>query len=144
VKRRRIESVDAWSHFRRAAGAIAVQGWNEDSVAEALHRVNQALVIDPDFALARAFLALVNAFGANLSLVPDIEFAKKGAREEAEHAITIDPNASDVSDSLVALLPTSESMSAASSCCDAPSFSIQATRRRTWRWCIARSLRSFR
>jgi adenylate cyclase len=29
-------------------------------------------------------------------LVPDIEFAKKGAREEAEHAITIDPNASDV------------------------------------------------
>jgi TolB-like protein len=96
VKRRRIESVDAWSHFRRAAGAIAVQGWNEDSVAEALHRVNQALVIDPDFALARAFLALVNAFGANLSLVPDIETAKKGAREEAEHAITIDPNASDV------------------------------------------------
>ncbi len=96
VKRRRIENVDAWSHFRQAAGAIAVQGWNEDSVAEALQRVNQALFIDPDFALARAFLALVNAFGANLSLVPDIEAAKKGAREEAEHAITLDPNASDV------------------------------------------------
>jgi TolB-like protein len=96
IKRRRIESVDAWSHFRQAAGAIAVQGWNEDSVAEALDRVNQALVIDPDFALARAFLALLNAFGANLSLVTDIEAARKGARDEAERAITIDPNASDV------------------------------------------------
>ena len=96
IKRRRIESVDAWSHFRQAAGAIAVQGWNEESVAEALDGVNQALVIDPDFALARAFLALLNAFGANLSLVPDIEAARKSAHDEAERAITIDPNASDV------------------------------------------------
>jgi len=96
IKRRRNESVDAWSHFRQAAGAIAVQGWNEESVAEALDKVNQALVIDPDFALARAFLALLNAFGANLSLIPDIEAARKGARDEAERAITIDPNASDV------------------------------------------------
>ena len=96
VRRRRIDSVDAWSHFRQAAGAIAVQGWNEESVAQALGRVRHALAIDPDFALARAFLALVNAFGANLSLVPDIDGARKGARDEAERAIAIDPNASDV------------------------------------------------
>ncbi|MGC1623996.1 MAG: winged helix-turn-helix domain-containing protein, partial [Pseudolabrys sp.] len=48
IKRRRIDSVDAWSHFRQAAGAIAVQGWDEESVAEALNRVRQALAIDPD------------------------------------------------------------------------------------------------
>ena len=78
VRRRRIDSVDAWSHFRQAAGAIAVQGWNEESVAQALGRVRHALAIDPDFALARAFLALVNAFGANLSLVPDIDARQEG------------------------------------------------------------------
>ncbi|HEY6381279.1 MAG TPA: winged helix-turn-helix domain-containing protein, partial [Pseudolabrys sp.] len=60
IHRRRIESVDAWSHFRRAAGAIATQGWNESSVDEALSRSRQAIAIDPDFALARAFIALLN------------------------------------------------------------------------------------
>jgi adenylate cyclase len=96
IRRRRIESVDAWSHFRRAAGAIATQGWNEDSVAEALSRSRQAIAADPEFALARAFIALINAFGANLSLVPDFATAKKDAYIEAEHAVTLDPNASDV------------------------------------------------
>ncbi len=96
IRRRRIESVDAWSHFRRAAGAIATQGWNEDSVAEALSRSRQAIAADPEFALARAFIALINAFGANLSLVPDFATAKKDAYIEAEHAVALDPNASDV------------------------------------------------
>ena len=96
IQRRRIESVDAWSHFRRAAGAIAMQGWNEESVAEALDRSRQAIAIDANFALARAFIALLNAFGANLSLVPDLAAARKEALNEAERAVTIDPNASDV------------------------------------------------
>jgi TolB-like protein len=96
IHRRRIESVDAWSHFRRAAGAIATQGWNEGSVDEALSRSRQAIAIDPDFALARAFIALLNAFAANLSLVPDLAAAKKDAYTEAERAVALDPNASDV------------------------------------------------
>ncbi|MGA9084219.1 MAG: winged helix-turn-helix domain-containing protein, partial [Pseudolabrys sp.] len=36
IHRRRIDSVDAWSHFRQASGVIAVHGWSEGSVAEAL------------------------------------------------------------------------------------------------------------
>ena len=96
IRRRRIESVDAWSHFRRAAGAIATQGWNEDSVAEALTRSRQAIAADPEFALARAFIALLNAFGSNLSLVPDFAAAKNDAYIEAERAVALDPNASDV------------------------------------------------
>jgi adenylate cyclase len=96
IRRRRIESVDAWSHFRQAAGAIAVHGWNEESIAEALTRLRQAIAIDPDFALARALLALLNAFGANLSLVTDIKASRKHARDEAERAVETDPNASDV------------------------------------------------
>jgi len=95
IHRRRIGSIDAWSHFRRAAGAIATQGWNEESVAEALNGSRQAIAIDSNFALARAFIALLNAFGGNLSLVPDIAASRKNAHDEAERAVTIDPNASD-------------------------------------------------
>jgi TolB-like protein len=96
VRRRRIENVDAWSHFRRASGAVALYGWSEESVTEAIPQLRAALAIDPDFALARAYLALVNAFGATLSLVPDIAGATGIARAEAEHAVRTDPNASDV------------------------------------------------
>jgi adenylate cyclase len=46
--------------------------------------------------LARALLALLSAFGANLSLVSDTAIAMDQARAEAELAIAMDPNASDV------------------------------------------------
>jgi TolB-like protein len=96
IRRRRTDSVDAWSHFRRAAGVIATHGWNEDSVAEGLQQLRRAIEIDPGFALARGLLALLSAFGANLSLVQDRAAAERDAREEAERAIALDPNASDV------------------------------------------------
>jgi adenylate cyclase len=96
VRRRRTDSVDAWTHFRQAAGAIAVHGWNEESVREAIGHLHNALEIDPDFALAHALLALVSAFGANLSLVDDAAAAEREAREQAERAVAMDPNASDV------------------------------------------------
>jgi TolB-like protein/Flp pilus assembly protein TadD len=96
VRRRRSDNVDAWTHYRQAIGAIAVQGWHEDSVTEALAQLKQAIAIDPEFAVGRALLALVSGFGASLSLVADIDAAVQTTREEAERAVTIDPNASDV------------------------------------------------
>ena len=96
IRRKRVDSIDAWSFFRRAAGAIAVHGLNEDSVAEAVHQLREAIAVDTNFALARALLALISSFGANLSLVRDAAAAEKQAREEATRAVSIDPNASDV------------------------------------------------
>jgi TolB-like protein len=96
VRRRRTDSVDAWSHYRQGAGAIAVYGWNEQWIAEALRQFGLAIAMDPNFALAHANSALLNAFGANLSLVDDAQAAKQRAREQAECALALDPNASDV------------------------------------------------
>jgi TolB-like protein len=96
VRRRRIESADAWSRFRQAVGAIAVRGLNEDSLAEATHHLNAAIAIDGNFALARALLALLSSFGANLSLLQDTAAAEACARAEAARAVALDPNASDV------------------------------------------------
>jgi adenylate cyclase len=58
--------------------------------------LRDAIVTDANFALAHALLALLSAFGANLSLVPNLSAAKVQAREEAERAVAIDPNAPDV------------------------------------------------
>ena len=96
IRRRRIDSIDAWSHFRLAAGAIAAHGFNEHSIAEATHQLREAIAIDANFALARAQLALLSSFGVTLSLVEDAAGAETQAREEAARAVTIDPNASDV------------------------------------------------
>jgi TolB-like protein len=96
VRRRHIGNVDAWAMFRQAVGAISVQGWSEETVAESLAQLRQAIAIDPEFALARAVLAITSGFGASLSLVPDIAAAERSAREEAERAVAIDPNGSDV------------------------------------------------
>jgi TolB-like protein len=96
VRRKHADNVDAWTHFRQAIGVISVQGWNEESVAEALAQLRQAIVIDPEFALGRALLSLISGFGASLSLVPDFDAAVRTTRAEAERAIAIDPNASDV------------------------------------------------
>ncbi len=96
VRRRRTENVDAWTLFRQAVGAIAVQGWSEETISTSLAQLQQAIAIDPEFALARAMRSIISGFGASLSLVPDIAAAERSAREEAERAVAIDPNASDV------------------------------------------------
>lgn len=96
IRRRRNENLDAWSHFRVGAGSIAVHGWNEDAIGEGVIELRKAVAIDPDFALARALLALFQAFGGLLSLVDDLEAAEKDAREQANRAVELDPNSSDV------------------------------------------------
>ena len=96
IRRRRIDSVDAWSHYRQAVGAIAVHGLNEESVAESIGQLREAIAVDANFALAHALLALLSAFGANLSLVGDVAAAEQDALQEAERAVALDPNASDV------------------------------------------------
>jgi adenylate cyclase len=96
IRRRRTESFDAWSHFRQASAAIALGGWNEQSIAEGIGHLRKAIPLDQDFALARAYLALLSAFGANLSLIADDPAAREEAFAEAERAVALDPNGSDV------------------------------------------------
>jgi adenylate cyclase len=96
LRRRRTDSLEAWSHYRRAAGAIALGGWNEETVAEAIGQLRQAILVDAEFALARSLLSLVSAFGANLSLIEDAAAAHEEAFAEAERAIAIDPSDSEV------------------------------------------------
>jgi adenylate cyclase len=96
IQRQRPENLDAWSHYRKAVGAIAMHGWNEDSAAEAICELKEAVRLDPNFALAHALLALIIAFGANLSLIDDVEGVREQAQQAAERALELDPESAQV------------------------------------------------
>src|SRR3984893_9169871 len=96
IRRRRDANPNAWSCFLQGAGVISLKGWSEETLAQATALLRQATTLDPDFALARAQLALLLSLGARLGLVADGAAAVTEARTEAERAVTIDHDASEV------------------------------------------------
>ena len=96
IRRRRDANPNAWSCFRQGAGLISLKGWSEETLTQATALLRQATALDPDFALARAQLALFLSLGARLGLVADGAAAVTEARTEAERAVAIDHDASEV------------------------------------------------
>ena len=96
IRRRRDANPNAWSCFRQGAGVISLKGWSEETLTQATALLRQATTLDPDFALARAQLALFLSLGARLGLVADGGAAVTEARAEAERAVAIDHDASEV------------------------------------------------
>jgi adenylate cyclase len=96
IRRRRGANPNAWSCFRQGAGLISLQGWSEETLTQAAARLREATALDPDFALARAQLAVFLSLGARLGLVADGAAAVTEARTEAERAVAIDHDASEV------------------------------------------------
>jgi adenylate cyclase len=96
IRRRRDANPNAWSCFRQGAGLISLKGWSEETLTQATALLRQATTLDPDFALARAQLALFLSLGARLGLIADGAAAVTEARTEAERAVAIDQDASEV------------------------------------------------
>jgi adenylate cyclase len=96
IQRQRPDNLDAWSRYRQALGAIALKGWNEEALAQTITHLRTAIALDPNFALAHALVALLGAISANLSFVEDRVAAQQQALRDAETAVALDPNASEV------------------------------------------------
>ena len=96
IRRRRDANPDAWSFYRQGAGVISLKGWSEETLEQATTLLRQATTLDPDFALARSQLALFLSLGARHGLVKDAAAAVTEARAEAERAVTIDHDTSEV------------------------------------------------
>ncbi|SEF01780.1 adenylate cyclase [Rhizobiales bacterium GAS188] len=96
IRRRRDADPNAWSCYRQGAGVISLKGWSEETLSQATALLRQATTLDPDFALARAQLALFLSLGARLGLLADAAAAVTEARAEAERAVMIDQDASEV------------------------------------------------
>jgi adenylate cyclase len=96
IRRQRPDNLDAWSRYRQALGAIALNGWNEEALAQTITHLREAIALDPNFALAHAMVALLGAISANMSFVKDRSAAHRQALQDAETAVALDPNASEV------------------------------------------------
>jgi adenylate cyclase len=96
IRRQRPSNLDAWGHYHEAIGTIALEGWNEQSVAKGLAELRKAIALDSSFALAYGLASLWTAIGADLSLLPDAAAQHASAREAAERAVALDPNGPDV------------------------------------------------
>ena len=96
IQRQRPDNLDAWSRYRQALGAISLNGWNEEALAQTITHLRDAIALDPNFALAHATAALLGAIGANMSFVEDRHAAYRQALQDAETAVALDPNASEV------------------------------------------------
>jgi adenylate cyclase len=96
IHRQRPDNLDAWSRYRQALGTMALKGWNEEALAQTIAHLRDAVAIDPNFALAQAMAALLGAISANMSLVEDVVATRQQALRDAETAVALDPNASEV------------------------------------------------
>src|SRR5258706_8837597 len=96
IQRQRPDNLDAWSRYRQALGTIALNGWNEEALAKTTTHLRDAIALDPNFALAHAQVALFGAIRANMSFAEDRFVAQQQALRDAERAVSLDPNASEV------------------------------------------------
>ena len=90
IKRRPPSNLDAWAHYQRASGLLSIKGWHRETFEEAVCLLNDAIALDPNFALAHAYLSLLLAVGHIFGLAPSGDDPEHRAIEEAEQAMEID------------------------------------------------------
>lgn len=95
LRQRRPVDLGAWALYRQAHATLSVQGWSEESFAEAARLLREAIVRDPQLAFAHAYLSLLLALGHLIGLVAD-DASREEAASAAETAIELDSNDSDV------------------------------------------------
>ncbi len=96
IRRQRQENQDAWAHYHQAIGAIALQGWGKECMAEACSQLRQSVALDPTFGLGHAHYALLTALSMNIGLLPDSANLVAEALGAANYAIELDDGSSEV------------------------------------------------
>jgi adenylate cyclase len=96
ARRRPPADWDAWSFYQRAQARLMRGGFHEDTFEEAADLLRKAIEIDPEFALARAQLSLLLAFGHRVGLDIDRDATRREALSEAERALSLEGERSEV------------------------------------------------
>ncbi|MEM9759047.1 MAG: tetratricopeptide repeat protein [Pseudomonadota bacterium] len=86
----------AWELYQQARGSLHFGGWSQRNFQDAAATLREAISKDPEFASARALLALILALGYWAHLFPDRETAYEEALASAERAIAMAPESSEV------------------------------------------------
>lgn len=76
--------------FLEASSILALKGWHPDSFSTAAELLRRSRTLDPEFALAPAYLALVTGLGNRIGLSGDREKSRAETLEAAERALELD------------------------------------------------------
>ena len=90
ARRKSPESLDAWQLFQR--GLSHFYRYNKTDRAEAIRLFREAIVLDPDFALAYAHLSFTLSSSVLWGYVEDRAEVMASARVAAERAVSLDMN----------------------------------------------------
>jgi len=73
----------------QAMGLLSLKGWHRDTFEEAAALLEKALVLEPNLALARAYLALILGLGHRVGLMERSAKVASRAEQEAELALRL-------------------------------------------------------
>jgi adenylate cyclase len=90
IERRPLENLDVWELYHRAHGLICLKGSNPQTFKESISLFRRAIALDPEFAIAHAYLSLLLAFSDLMRMNVGEENLKEQAMESLEKALQLD------------------------------------------------------
>jgi len=96
LRRRHPSNLDAWELYHQAHSKLSLNGWGKETFEESIHLLREAISLDPDFALAHAYLSLLLAVSHMFQLSIESPPLDEQAIDEAEKAIGLDSHDSSV------------------------------------------------
>lgn len=96
LRRQHPDNLDAWELYQRAHSQLSLKGWGKETFEESIKLLREAIRLDPDFALAHAYLSLLLAVSHMFRLSVESPPLDEQAVDEAEKAISLDSHDSSV------------------------------------------------
>jgi adenylate cyclase len=96
IERRPPENLDVWDLYHRAHGLTSLKGYNAQTLKESIRLLRRATALDPDFAIAHAYLSLQLALSYVMRMDVGEENLKELSMESLEKALQLDTHDSTV------------------------------------------------
>jgi adenylate cyclase len=96
IERRPPENLDVWELYHRAHGLISLKGFNAQTFKESIGLLQRATALDPEFAIAHAYLSLQLAFSYMMRMDVGEENLMELSMESLEKALQLDTHDSTV------------------------------------------------
>ncbi len=96
LRRQHPDNLDAWELYQRAHSQLSLKGWGKETFEESIQLLREAIRLDPEFALAHAYLSLLLAVSHMFRLSVESPPLDEQAVDEAEKAISLDSHDSSV------------------------------------------------
>ena len=96
LRRHHPGNLDAWELYQRAHSELSLKGWSGDTFRDSIHLLREAITLEPDFALAHAYLSLLLAVSHMFHYAEETPSLEEQAVDAAEMAMGLDSHDSAV------------------------------------------------